>query len=39
MPPSDVYVALMDAESMGAFFNDDIKDAFAFAEVEKSKMP
>jgi hypothetical protein len=31
--PLKIYVALMDAESKGAFFNEKIKGAFEFSEV------
>jgi hypothetical protein len=37
--PGDVYAALMDAESKGMFFNENIKGVFAFAEVIKSEKP
>jgi hypothetical protein len=31
--PLEIYAGLLDAESKGEFFNDNIKDKFAFAEV------
>ncbi|HEY6258872.1 MAG TPA: KTSC domain-containing protein [Xanthobacteraceae bacterium] len=31
--PPDIYDGLLDAQSKGAFFNDNIKDAFDFSEV------
>lgn len=31
--PLEVYVGLLDAGSKGEYFNDNIKDAFAFAEI------
>lgn len=33
--PVEVYVNLLDAESKGAFFSDNIKDVFAYAEVTR----
>jgi lysyl-tRNA synthetase class 2 len=35
--PLAIYVDLLDAASKGQFFNDAIKDAFAFAEVRGRK--
>jgi hypothetical protein len=34
--PLEIYVDLLDAESKGQFFNDRIKNAFAFAEVKSA---
>jgi hypothetical protein len=31
--PSDIYDGLLDAESKGEFFNDNIKDEFVYCEV------
>jgi hypothetical protein len=35
--PLEIYAELLDAESKGQFFNDTIKDSFAFAEVSRRK--
>lgn len=35
--PLDVYVDLLDAESKGGFFNDTIKNTYAFAEVRSRR--
>jgi hypothetical protein len=33
--PVEIYEGLLDAESKGEFFNDNIKDEFVFAEVRR----
>jgi hypothetical protein len=33
--PRDIYVALLDAESKGEFFNDRVKGVFPFTKVDK----
>jgi hypothetical protein len=35
--PRDIYVALLDAESKGEFFNDHVKDIFPFAKIGPRK--
>ena len=35
--PRDIYVALLDAESKGEFFNDHIKGVFPFTKVDPRK--
>jgi hypothetical protein len=35
--PPEIYVALIDAESKGAFFNENIKGSFEFSEVSQRK--
>jgi hypothetical protein len=35
--PLEIYVGLLDAGSKGEYFNDTIKDAFAFAEVSRRR--
>ena len=35
--PAEVYAGLLDAESKGQFFNEEIKDAYRFAEVTKRR--
>ena len=35
--PLETYVALLDAESKGEFFNDNIKDEFVYAEVRNGR--
>jgi hypothetical protein len=37
--PPEVYDGLLDAESKGEFFNDNIKDAFAHSEVTSRRRP
>jgi hypothetical protein len=33
--PVEIYAGLLDADSKGRFFNETIKEAFAFAEVKR----
>ena len=33
--PAEIYDGLLDAESKGEFFNDNIKDAFVYSEVRR----
>jgi hypothetical protein len=35
--PRDIYVNLIDAESMGDYFNDAVRDAFTFVEVKRRR--
>jgi hypothetical protein len=35
--PSEIYDGLLDAESKGEFFNDNVKDAFVFSEVRSRR--
>ena len=35
--PEDVYAKLLDAESKGQFFNEEIKEAYRYAEVTKRR--
>lgn len=35
--PADVYARLLDAESKGQFFNEEIKDQYRYAEVTKRR--
>ena len=35
--PVDIYAGLLDADSKGRFFNENIKAAFAFAEVNRQR--
>lgn len=35
--PVEIYVELLDAESKGEFFNENIRDAFVFAEVRRRR--
>jgi hypothetical protein len=35
--PCEIYEGLLDAESKGQFFNQNIKDAFAFVEVTRRR--
>jgi lysyl-tRNA synthetase class 2 len=35
--PPDIYDGLLEAESKGTFFNDNIKEAFAFSEVVRRR--
>jgi KTSC domain len=35
--PLEIYVDLLDAESKGAYFNDNIKDVFVYAEVRRRR--
>jgi uncharacterized protein (DUF2164 family) len=35
--PPEIYVGLLDAESKGEFFNEEIKDVFAYGEVIKRR--
>jgi hypothetical protein len=37
--PMEIYDGLLDAESKGGFFNDNIKDAFAYSEVRSRRRP
>ena len=35
--PADIYARLLDAESKGEFFNEEIKDVYRYAEVRKPR--
>jgi hypothetical protein len=35
--PSEIYDGLLDAESKGEFFNDNIKDVFVYSEVGRRR--
>lgn len=35
--PADIYVRLLEAASKGQFFNEEIKDAYRYAEVTKRR--
>jgi KTSC domain len=37
--PAEIYDGLLDAESKGEFFNDNIKDAFVYSEVRSWRRP
>ena len=37
--PAEIYDGLLDAESKGEFFNDNIKDAFVYSEVRSRRKP
>jgi KTSC domain len=37
--PAEIYDGLLDAESKGEFFNDNIKDAFVASEVRSRRKP
>jgi hypothetical protein len=37
--PAEIYDGLLDAESKGEYFNDNIKDAFVYSEVKSRRKP
>jgi hypothetical protein len=37
--PAEIYDGLLDAESKGEYFNDNIKDAFVYSEVRSRREP